>query len=328
VKSHLAWTWLVACGCAGQPVRDPQPPPVVEAQADPGARAAAAASLPLPVVDDLGVQILLPAADSTDAEIRRVGDVAIHKRDVYDRLVSTHLVLADNLIQQLEIDALIARQAQVLGVTIDEEVIADDVEEEVGRLRQQVDRELGAKMSFDRYLERQSGLDEGGYRQWLRLNLARKAYRDYVIRYLALREDRVQVRFIVHSDEKLLRDVAERVGEGADFATLAVRHSEDESRRDGGLLPPFARGYRHPAASVAFDLEPGKLSPVFTVRGESGVRHYLVYCVKRIAGRAVDFAAARAELDQEIAERALTQSEVLAAYDRLRELAGKPPGQR
>jgi parvulin-like peptidyl-prolyl isomerase len=328
VNARAVCAWLIACGCsAPPPAARPRPLPV-DAGAAPALPAPAGPSLAAPAATDLGVAILLPAADSTDSEVRRAGDVAIHKRDVYDRLVSTHLVLADNLIQQLEIDALIAGQVQALGITIDEAAVERDVEEEVARLRQQVDQELAPRMSLERYLRQQSGLDEAGYRSWLRLNLARKAYRDYVIRYLALREDRVQVRFIVHSDEKLLQELGDRVAKGADFATLAVRHSEDDSRRDGGLLPPFGRGYRHPAASVAFELEPGQLSSVFTVRDEGAVRHYLVYCVRRIAGRALDFASARAELDREIRERALTQSEVLAAYDRLRELASQPAGKR
>lgn len=311
---------ILLCGCAAEPqLRRPvsaAPSPVSLADAG-----LATGSLGPPAAGDLGVGILLPAADSTDSEVARVGDVVFRKRDVYDRLVSTHLVLSDNLIQQLEIDALIATQAREHGIAIDPAAVDREVDEEIGRLRAQVDRELGTRMSFDVYLRRQSGLDEAGYRQWLRLNLARKSYRDYVIRYLAVLEDRVEVRFVVHADAALLEDVAKRVREGADFATLAVRHSEDETRREGGLLPPFARGYRHPVAEVASDLQPGELSRVFAATVDGVERHYLVYCVRRIAGRALPFAAVREELDREISDRALTQAEVRAAYDRLRQPA-------
>ena len=53
---------------------------------------------------------------------------------------------------------------------------------------------------------------------------------------------------------------------GADFATLAMRHSEDASRREGGLLPPFGED-----AWIESDLRLGSGNsggPMFNVKGE------------------------------------------------------------
>lgn len=56
----------------------------------------------------------------------------------------------------------------------------------------------------------------------------------------------------------------QQIAEGADFATLAEEHSDDEqSREQGGLLPWISPGQTVPAFDeAAFDLEVGKLSEV------------------------------------------------------------------
>jgi parvulin-like peptidyl-prolyl isomerase len=130
-----------------------------------------------------------------------------------------------------------------------------------------------------------------------------------VIRYLALREERVTVRYIVHQDKALLESLAAKVKEGADFATLALRHSEDQGRRDGGLLPPFGRGFPHPVADIAFTLQPGQLSGVETRNTHNGPRQFLVYCLARQPGRDVKFADVSKEIDAELEKKPLSRIE-------------------
>ena len=100
--------------------------------------------------------------------------------------------------------------------------------------------------------------------------------------------------------------------------TLAVRHSQDVTRRDGGLLPPFSREFDHPVAEVAFGLQPGELSNVSEVRRDEQTRFYLVYLVERLPGRSVSFAQVRAELDARITSGPLSAFEVDMIYERLR----------
>lgn len=158
-------------------------------------------------------------------------------------------------------------------------------------------------------------LDE--FRRWQRATLARNLYRQYVVRFLALRVDRVQVRILQMRDRTAIEDMARRVREGADFATLALRHSEDESRKEGGLLPALRRDAKHGIVERAFALQPGEVSEIVTIEGPSGPRHYLIYCLRWMQGRDLPFADVRAELDQDIATRPLAPSDYQAAYEQL-----------
>jgi parvulin-like peptidyl-prolyl isomerase len=144
------------------------------------------------------------------------------------------------------------------------------------------------------------------------LRTAQRLYQGYVIRYLALREDRAQVRFLVHKDRAVAQEVVDKVRGGADFATLALRWSEDSSRRDGGLLPPFGRGFQHPIVDVAFGLQPGAVSQPFEGRHGDEPRWFVVYCLAQLPGRDVPFAEVRAEIDRELESRPLSELEMNA----------------
>lgn len=325
---------IAACGATRPPAADAEKPVPTPAPAGgareriPTPRADAPVELsrrPVRIpygLDGLGPEILLPAEDSRDEEVARAGNRVLYKRHVYDRFLEEKPAYVRQLVEQMQLDVLVAREARRLGVTLNPETVAARIQEEERTLREQVARELGERMGFGEYLQRNFGMDEAEFRRWLRLVLARRMYRDYVLRFLALREDRVQVRYIVHSDRGLLEDIARRVRAGADFATLAVRHSQDDvTGPRGGLLPPFGRSFRHPVTEVAFRLEPGQLSEVFA-DGSSGVeRYYLVYCLRKLPGRDVDFASVRAELDRAIRERPLDAADLEAAYGRLRRTA-------
>lgn len=248
---------------------------------------------------------LLPSTDSADDVVAQVGEVEIRKRHVYEYLAETEPKIPQDVIEILLLDALVARAAELWGIGLEEDFLLRKAEEQQSKLRAGVERELGARLTFARYLQRQFGMSVEEHARWLRTNLTRGYYREYVLRFAALRADRVEVRYIVHADRKVLEDVADKVRQGASFATLAIRHTEDDNRMDGGLLPPFGVGFDHPVADVGFRLSVGELSEIFMREAQGSKRYYLVYCLRRIPGRDVEFAAVRQELSREIENRPL-----------------------
>jgi parvulin-like peptidyl-prolyl isomerase len=263
---------------------------------------------------DLPPSILLPKPQATDDEVARVAGLSIHKRHVFDRMLETSPQQARDLVDNLILDVLVAARAERYGLRVDSRRIAARLEQDEQQLRKQVAAEWSGQLSLDEYVLRQFDMDLAEYRRWNQLNLARKFYREYVIRYEALLQDRVQVRYMVSSDRATLEGVAKQVREGASFAGLALRHSEDETRKDGGLLPPFGAGMKHPIAATAMELEPGKLSEIIAAEQDGQTRYYLVYCLKRIPGRRVAFADVRAEIDADIEARPLTRFDFNAFY--------------
>lgn len=268
---------------------------------------------PAPAIPGFGPELLLPDPAAADAEVARVGDLVLRQSHAFARLTSAHPNLALTAVDLLVFDVLVARHAEEHGVVVDParvEAIAADEEQAI---RTQVADELGAATDFAEYVWRIFGMRLVDWQRTLRVRTAQRLYQGYVIRYLALREDRAVVRFLATRELATAQDVVAKVRDGADFGTLALRWSDDPSRRDGGLLPPFGRGFRHPVAQVAFELQKGQVAEPFRATLGDEERWFVVYCLDRLAGRDVPFAAVQGEIDRDLAQNPLTQVET-AAY--------------
>ena len=277
----------------------------------------------------LGPEILLPQASDQDDEVARVGDLVLRRSHAYTRLLSAHPKLALTAVDLLVFDVLVARHAEQFGIRVDADRVEVLAASEERQVREQVQAELGGEIPFAGYIWRLFGLHERDWQQTLRLRTAQRLYQGYVIRYLALREDRVQVRFLVHKEQAIAEEVAEKVRHGADFGTLALRHSEDPSKRDGGLLPAFGQGFQHPVASVAFTLQKGQVSAPFRGRWGDEERWFVVYCLDRLAGREVPFAEVRDQIDRDLEQHPIAPLETTAYTLRWRsELQPKPAAPR
>lgn len=267
---------------------------------------------PWPQDGEFGPEVLLPPKDAADDEVARVGELVLRKSDAFTRLLAADPKVALSTVDLLVFDVLVANHARQYGIRVDKQRVRELAQRDEQQLAQQVQQELGGSLSLADYVWRIFGMRLPDWRSNNELRTAQRLYQGYVIRYLALRSDRTQVRYIVHRDRQLLQELAQKVREGADFATLALRHSEDALRRDGGLLPPFGDGFPHPVAKVALQLHKGELSEVFAAAGGDEPRYYLVYCIDRLQGRDVAFAAVREEIDQDLQRRPITPIETNA----------------
>lgn len=322
---------LLLAACAGAPSSVPTPARAtpVAATAD---RPAAVRVAPMPPPlqgGDFGPEVLLPDPHAGDGEVARIGELVLRKSDAFSRLLAADPKTALSAVDLLVFDVLVAGHARQFGIRVDPEAVRQEAAREEQALAEQVHKELGPAMQLQDYVWRIFGMRLEDWRATNELRTAQRRYQGYVIRYLALREDRVRVRYIQNRDRKLLEELAQKVREGADFATLALRYSEDSLRRDGGLLPPFGEGFPHPVAAIALQLPKGGLSAVFERSVGDEKRCYLVYCLDRLAGRDVPFATVRGELDQDLQQHPITPLETNAYTLRWRsamERGSKPAG--
>ncbi|MHC4078892.1 MAG: peptidylprolyl isomerase [Planctomycetota bacterium] len=283
-------------------------------------------------IQSLGPEILLPTKNPDDAKMAEVSGVVIRKSHVYDRLLEKVPVVAARYLDHLVFDALLAQEAKRHGITVDPKRIDEAVDKKMKDLREQVEKDWNKQLSFDEYCQRVHGKSPENHRKLERLLLARDLYRNYVIRYLATLEDRVQVRIFAHSDRKVVEDVRQRAQQGADFKSLVLRKRSQHkpSNRNGGLLPAFGRDYPSPLTEHAFRLKPGDLSEVVEVESGGSKYYYLLFCLKQMQGRKRSFLEVRNELDEELRRNPLTPEERQATYIRLRSRseALKNPGER
>ena len=329
----LALALLAAC--AGGPDRPPPPPQRThDPLQDPRTLEAMAGSLAtrvaLPALDpasELPPSILLPKVPAEDFEIARAGDLSIRKSHVCDRFLDSEPGRARDLIDCLVLDALVAQEAIKHGIRVDPARVQTLADAEQKIVADAAKAELGERMSFADYVERTFAMTIAEYRSWLTLKHARALYREYVARYRAMLQDRVQVRCLVCSDKTVAEEATRRARAGADFASLVARWSEDDLRKTGGLLPPFPRGFSHPAQQIAFTLEPGQVSDPIAYERHGAVKFYVVYCLKKLPRREASFADVRAELDRAIDEQPMTRIEFNAFYLELRGGAEKLPSE-
>ena len=162
--------------------------------------------------------ILRPAPDSADPVLAQIEGIRIRKRHVFDRLFEIEPRRARQLLVDLENDVRVMAAAKHHEIRVDAERVEHRAAESEATLRAQLERELDDGTTFEGYLRRQKDLALDEYRRLLRLSFARQLYREYVVRYLALREERVKVRILAHRDRRLMGELAGKVRAGADFA--------------------------------------------------------------------------------------------------------------
>lgn len=276
------------------------------------------------MADGLGPEILLPSQDSIDDQVAKVGDLELRQSHAFKRLLSAHPKLALSAVDLLIFDVLVAGHAKEHGVSVSEARVEELAAAEERELRHQVEQELEG-VTFSEYVWRLFGMSEQDWQSALRLRTAQRLYQGYVLRYLALREDQVQVRFLVHKDKSVAQEVVDKVRVGADFATLALRWSEDPSRREGGLLPAFGRGFQHPASVPAFQLKAGDVSDPFAAQWGGEQRWFVVYCLEHRIGRDEGFEAVRAEIDADLERAPVTPLETTAYTLRWRNKEEREP---
>lgn len=113
------------------------------------------------------------------------------------------------------------------------------------------------------------------------------------------RPARIQIRHIVLQDEAGARRILDELEGGAEFSTLAERHSLAPEATDGGLLPPFAKGELPEVFDVAFDLKLDEVSGAT----QSAYGYHLFLLVARFAPEVPELGKVRdsivAELENE-----------------------------
>lgn len=275
---------------------------------------------------DLGPGVLMPRARSDDAQVMKIAGFSVRKSHLYDRLFEIDPQWTKKQVDKMVFDILLAKEALANKVFVDVDMVEKIVTDAEAVLEDRVKTDWGGRVTLEQFLIENRGVSRKFYHAMQRREVARSLFRYYVVRYLASREDRVRVRIISHRNRVTIQTILRKVGEGADFRSLALRESEDHAtQRRGGLLPPFRRDSKMKIAEPAFELQPGEVSSILTVEKGGVTYYYLLYCVERIPGRKRDFKAVKAELDKDYLRNPLTEEEEIELYDRLRSASESLP---
>ncbi len=183
-------------------------------------------------------------------------------------------------------------------------------------------RSFGPHATLEDFAALELGMSLEEYKAWVRKMASRQLLLSYTVVYTALREDRVQCRFMTLSSRKEALRLARSIREGADFQTLARKYSLDPTAVQGGRIPPFTREFEHPVAKAAFQLEEGQVSDPIPGRQGGKPVWFLVFLEKRIPGRKGTFRELEEEVRRRVRESPPAPEDFLAFFGAARKRYG------
>ncbi len=257
-----------------------------------------------------------------DAPLFVCGGKKFFKHQAYDLLMEQDPRRGLQLLHAMANLALAAEVARHEGVRVPLSEVDRLVEMGMKKDRARARRNFGPKATLADFAALELGMSLREYKDWLKRMASRQLLLSYTVVFTALREDRVQCRFMALPTRKEALRLARSVREGADFQTLARKYSLDPTAVQGGRIPPFSRDFEHPVAQAAFSLKEGQVSD--PIPGRQGDRRvwYLVFLEKRIPGKKGTFRDLEEEIRRRVRESPPSPEDFLAFFGAARRRYG------
>jgi parvulin-like peptidyl-prolyl isomerase len=208
------------------------------------------------------------------------------------------------VLAELVLESQVARELNARGLQIAPERVAAERDQ----LRQALDPDPNEAERLLARLRERRGLGDTRFHRLLSRNAAlRLLVQDEVeVSDAAVREayelrygPRYEARLIVTADVATAGQVIQRARAGESFIDLAIAHSSDVSRAQGGLLAPISPAdptYPASIRSALTQLQPGEISEPITI--ENGLA--VLKLERKIDGEAVQFDDVKEALGREV----------------------------
>jgi hypothetical protein len=243
---------------------------------------------------------------------------------LFERRRETWLEALDDLVdERIALEDAARWRLDVPAATLDRAV-----EAEAAARASQVRETYGEGADLAALVREAYGLDPAAWRaRILRPRLRAQLLLHRVVRLDARRREAVEARVVVLTDPARASEVRSKVAAGADFGLVALRESRDPSAKNGGALPPIARGdlvdrrveehlFAAPPGAIVGPLEVA--GPAASGGAEPGRRWHVYKVVRRHEAWGGDPASWPARLEADLAERPAQRSEFLAWRRRVR----------
>lgn len=311
---------LLLAACASS--TPPPPAPLPSAGSAPGAVSDTRPTLdlagsPLPPAADAEPRGVLPAGD--DPVIAEVDGLTLRASEVARYLFRYDPGRALEVLNQMLDERILEADAAAAGVSLPAGEVEALVAVEVRRREDEMRVQFGPGVTFEEYLRERFGFTVESYRKDVSALFRIRALRDRLVRFDAMKEERVRVRLLATRTEQEARDAAGRLRGGADFTAVARQVSlappED--------LPPFARDEMPPAlADEIFALSAGDVSRPVRLAADGKEVFQVFKVIERLAARTGTWAEVAGEVERGIKERPVLPAEYLQWARRARERHG------
>lgn len=200
-----------------------------------------------------------------DGVLAHVDGAPVAARDLIGLLFLTSPDTIFGALEQAIRRRLVAAESERLAISVPEAKHTRFVE---ALLKKQIDDfhlALGPELDFEKYLDERYGMAMDSYRAILSDVALENLLFERVVRFAGRQNARAQFRLYVSSELEKAKAARQKLDEGANFAALAKKESEDrESAKQGGLYPPVPVHIPNVVVDAVKDLEIGKYSAIGT----------------------------------------------------------------
>lgn len=214
------------------------------------------------------------------------------------------------VLHELMMDRAVEERLAQRGLRVSE----DDIEAEQQFLRDTLHRDPDQAQRLLNELRGRRGLGEWRYARllWRNAGMRKLVRDDVVVTDELLRQayderygDRYEARLIVVGSTVDANNIVRQARDGADFADLALRHSTDSSRLNGGLIPPISPAdttYPQAVRDSVSGMSPGDVSDPILLDDQFAI----LKLERKIDAQQVRFDDVRPELER-LARRGVEQ---------------------
>ena len=258
----------------------------------------------------VGAGELRSLARGDDAVVVSVGDVELHRSDVFRVLDLAVPSRSAEVIRQMVLTTAAAMDAAREGIDVPAAALEAEVERAVSEQKASFAVEVDENMPLEEYLRLRHGLTPGEYHQEVRRMVLATLLLERAVRLSQLRVASDDLQVLVVEDADLARQLGDQLRAGASFAVLAKKHSIHPSAAQGGELPPVPRDEPMPLLAGREVLSPGDLlgPDPLTVGGRTVWR--LMRLVDRHEADDRPWEALREEVEAGLTARGLTGDEL------------------
>jgi peptidyl-prolyl cis-trans isomerase C len=259
----------------------------------------------------VGVDDLASLARHDDEVVVKVGEIELHRSDVFRVLDLAVPGRASEVIRQMVLTTAAQLDAQREGIDVPADEAEQQIERAIAEQKASFALEVDENLSLEEYLRVRHGMTAEQHRAEVRRMVLATMFLERAVRLDQLRSGYDQCQIILVEDEKLAREMAEQVRQGASFSVLARKNSVHPSAAKGGELPAVPPGGKVPLLEGRELLEPGGLHG--PVPFATGTKSYwrLLRLQERVAPTAAAWGQLRASIEDGLSARPLEADELV-----------------
>jgi hypothetical protein len=259
----------------------------------------------------VGVQDLAGLQRGQDDVVVKVGDVELHRSDIFRVLDLAVPSRSAEVIRQMVLTTAAQLDAQREGIDVPGDAVDKEVERAIAEQKASFALEVDEHVPLDEYLRLRHGMSPEEHRAEVKRMVLATMFLERAVRLDQLRTGYDQCQLILVQDEKLAKELAEQISQGASFNVLARKNSVHPSAANGGQLPAVPPGGVAPLLDGRDTLQPGGvLGPL--PYAENGKSYWRILRLEdRVVATSAPWSELRASIEAGLQARPLEADELV-----------------